>query len=63
VGAAIYPFDGSDTESLIAEADRRMYRLKNESKALPVLVGAQCDDLEMASEGPLPVLVSAQSAD
>jgi diguanylate cyclase (GGDEF)-like protein/putative nucleotidyltransferase with HDIG domain len=34
VGVAIYPVDGHDTESLIKEADRRMYRLKYESKSL-----------------------------
>lgn len=33
VGLAIYPFDGGDTETLIAEADRRMYRLKHQSKS------------------------------
>ena len=33
VGVAIYPVDGTDTESLIKEADRRMYRLKNQSKS------------------------------
>jgi len=33
VGVAIYPFDGLDTETLIAEADRRMYRLKHQSKS------------------------------
>jgi diguanylate cyclase (GGDEF)-like protein len=33
VGLAIYPFDGSDAEALIAEADRRMYRLKHQSKS------------------------------
>ncbi len=34
VGVAIYPVDGHDTESLIKEADRRMYRLKYQSKSL-----------------------------
>jgi len=34
VGVAIYPVDGRDTETLIKEADRRMYRLKYESKSL-----------------------------
>jgi diguanylate cyclase (GGDEF)-like protein/putative nucleotidyltransferase with HDIG domain len=34
VGVAIYPVDGHDTETLIKEADRRMYRLKYESKSL-----------------------------
>jgi diguanylate cyclase (GGDEF)-like protein/putative nucleotidyltransferase with HDIG domain len=44
VGVAIYPFDGSDMEALIAEADRRMYRLKNESKSLGELVRTQSND-------------------
>jgi len=34
VGVAFYPVDGQDAESLIKEADRRMYRLKYESKSL-----------------------------
>jgi diguanylate cyclase (GGDEF)-like protein len=33
IGVAIYPFDGCDPETLIAEADRRMYRLKNRGKS------------------------------
>jgi len=33
VGAAIYPRDGGDAERLFAEADRRMYRVKEEGKA------------------------------
>ncbi|HTR38312.1 MAG TPA: diguanylate cyclase [Bryobacteraceae bacterium] len=32
VGAAIYPGDGADGEALLAVADRRMYRVKNEGK-------------------------------
>jgi diguanylate cyclase (GGDEF)-like protein len=32
VGVAIYPVDGVNAESLIAEADRRMYQLKQQSK-------------------------------
>ena len=32
VGVAIFPVDGVDAESLIAEADRRMYQLKQQSK-------------------------------
>jgi diguanylate cyclase (GGDEF)-like protein/putative nucleotidyltransferase with HDIG domain len=34
VGAAIYPRDGCDAEQLFAEADRRMYRVKEEGKAV-----------------------------
>lgn len=33
MGLAIFPFDGHDAESLIEEADRRMYRLKHQSKS------------------------------
>lgn len=33
VGAAIYPKDGCDAEQLFAEADRRMYLVKQEGKA------------------------------
>ena len=32
VGMAVYPEDGSDVETLLAEADRRMYKEKQESK-------------------------------
>jgi diguanylate cyclase (GGDEF)-like protein len=32
VGMATYPEDGSDVETLLAEADRRMYNEKQESK-------------------------------
>jgi diguanylate cyclase (GGDEF)-like protein len=32
VGLAMYPFDGRDSESLLAEADRRMYRTKQSAK-------------------------------
>lgn len=33
VGAATYPLDGSDAEDLLAEADRKMYRRKQERAA------------------------------
>jgi GGDEF domain-containing protein len=33
VGVAIFPVDGVDAESLIAEADRRMYQFKQQSKS------------------------------
>ena len=32
VGQAFYPSDGQDAESLLAEADRRMYKVKQETK-------------------------------
>lgn len=34
VGAAVYPTDGCDAEQLFAEADRRMYRVKQEAKTV-----------------------------
>jgi diguanylate cyclase (GGDEF)-like protein len=34
VGTAIYPFDGSDADVLLAEADRRMYTVKQQTSAL-----------------------------
>jgi diguanylate cyclase (GGDEF)-like protein/putative nucleotidyltransferase with HDIG domain len=35
VGAAFYPYDGTDAEQLLAEADRRMYKAKHQAAALP----------------------------
>jgi diguanylate cyclase (GGDEF)-like protein/putative nucleotidyltransferase with HDIG domain len=32
IGAAIFPVDGNDGETLLAQADQRMYRAKNETK-------------------------------
>jgi len=32
VGIAIYPVDGADPKSLLAEADRRMYQAKEQHK-------------------------------
>jgi diguanylate cyclase (GGDEF)-like protein len=34
VGAAVFPYDGSDSDQLLAEADRRMYKAKQEQKLL-----------------------------
>ena len=34
VGVAVFPDDGVDAEQLLAEADRRMYHAKHESKRL-----------------------------
>jgi diguanylate cyclase (GGDEF)-like protein len=34
VGGASYPRDGSDAETLLAEADRRMYKTKQQQKEL-----------------------------
>ena len=33
VGVAIYPVDGRDVETLLANADKRMYHLKRQSKS------------------------------
>jgi diguanylate cyclase (GGDEF)-like protein len=33
VGVAIYPVDGRDLETLLANADKRMYQLKRQSKS------------------------------
>ena len=36
VGTTIYPFDGADPETLLAEADRRMYIVKHQASSLLV---------------------------
>jgi diguanylate cyclase (GGDEF)-like protein/putative nucleotidyltransferase with HDIG domain len=36
IGAAIYPADGNDAQTLLAVADQRMYRVKNEAKETTV---------------------------
>jgi diguanylate cyclase (GGDEF)-like protein len=59
VGLAIFPFDGHDAETLIAEADRRMYRLKHQSKSERGQDGASFDDPHQG--GPLGGLVHALS--
>src|SRR5258706_11620815 len=33
VGVAVYPSDGRDVETLLANADKRMYQLKRQSKS------------------------------
>jgi len=53
VGVAIYPVDGHDTESLIKEADRRMYRLKYESKSLSAPATAFLADPQTAPDNHL----------
>jgi diguanylate cyclase (GGDEF)-like protein/putative nucleotidyltransferase with HDIG domain len=57
VGLAIFPFDGRDAETLIAEADRRMYRLKHQSKSEGEQSSALFGDPERG--GPLRGLVRA----
>jgi diguanylate cyclase (GGDEF)-like protein len=37
VGVAMYPVHGSDAEKLFAEADRRMYGMKQDGKAVRAL--------------------------
>ena len=59
VGAAVFPQDGADADELLAEADRRMYKAKQEFKqkrmeaaggAVAVVAAAQPDDdWEMAA--------------
>ena len=39
VGAAIYPADGSDAETLLSKADRNMYTTKQEHKRIHVING------------------------
>ena len=44
VGAAVYPLDGCDAEQLFAEADRRMYRVKQEGKTVRTLKEAAASE-------------------
>jgi GGDEF domain-containing protein len=43
VGTAIYPFEGTDAEVLLAEADRRMYSAKPQGsrRAAPAIIEAK----------------------
>ena len=63
VGVAIYPVDGHDTESLIKEADRRMYRLKNERKSLSAPATALLAEPRTTSGSDLHELAQLLSAD
>jgi GGDEF domain-containing protein len=38
IGHACYPADGVDAEQLLAEADRRMYKVKQSPRAIPLPV-------------------------
>jgi GGDEF domain-containing protein len=50
VGAAVFPQDGSDADELLAEADRRMYKAKQEHKQKRAAAAARLEcALEMAS--------------
>lgn len=63
VGVAIYPVDGRDTESLIKEADRRMYRLKYQSKSLSAPATAFLADPQAAPGSDLRELAQLLNAD
>ena len=63
VGVAIYPVDGHDTESLIKEADRRMYRLKYESKSLSAPATAFLADPQATPDTDLRELAQLLSTD
>jgi diguanylate cyclase (GGDEF)-like protein/putative nucleotidyltransferase with HDIG domain len=63
VGVAIYPVDGHDTESLIKEADRRMYRLKYQSKSLSAPATAFLADPQTTPDNDLRELAQLLSAD
>jgi len=63
VGVAIYPVDGHDTESLIKEADRRMYHLKNERKSLSAPATALPAEPRTTSGSDLHELAQLLSAD
>jgi diguanylate cyclase (GGDEF)-like protein len=49
LGIALYPGDGRDTESLLAEADRRMYVSKRTNKTISRLGGPPKLEMERAS--------------
>ncbi|MBZ5585272.1 MAG: GGDEF domain-containing protein [Acidobacteriia bacterium] len=51
-GAAFYPEDGGDAESLLAEADRRMYAAKQSHKNRPASTGLAA--LQAALGAPTP---------
>ena len=63
VGVAIYPLDGVNAETLIAEADRRMYRLKHQNKSAGEQIDASFDDSQVWSEGHLRELAYLLSDD
>ena len=63
VGVAIYPVDGRDTETLIKEADRRMYRLKYQSKSLSAPATAFLAGPQTTPDNDLRELAQLLSAD
>jgi diguanylate cyclase (GGDEF)-like protein/putative nucleotidyltransferase with HDIG domain len=53
VGTAMYPLDGENAETVLAEADRRMYKVKQTSKGIAALQAATVADsvpMETADE-------------
>jgi diguanylate cyclase (GGDEF)-like protein len=54
IGVAIYPHDGADTSTLLAQADRAMYDAKRLGKARVALAANRCDvsDVVVAPEVP-----------
>jgi diguanylate cyclase (GGDEF)-like protein/putative nucleotidyltransferase with HDIG domain len=62
VGAAFCPLDGDDAESLLAEADRRMYRIKQQHKHTAPANGLAVLANQLASNEPmLPALGQPRS--
>jgi diguanylate cyclase (GGDEF)-like protein len=60
IGHACYPADGVDAEQLLAEADRRMYKMKNGSKAGRTTVRAELERFGNSLNGHSPVLTNAE---
>ena len=59
VGVAIFPVDGRDVETLLANADKRMYQLKRQSKSQGEQKGAVVDDSASGPENDLLKLAHA----
>ena len=63
VGVAIFPVDGHDVETLLANADKRMYQLKRESKSQGAQKRAAVHELASGPESDLLKLAHAGSRD
>ena len=48
IGSALYPQDGADPDQLLAEADRRMYKSKQDRKVNPLLLASSSPEHEVA---------------
>ncbi len=59
IGHACYPADGVDAEQLLAEADRRMYKMKNGARAGRT-VRAELERFGNSLNGHAPVLANAE---